>query len=194
VTIPTATKNAFLDGVDVTHVSFHTGFPGSTGANEVTGGSPAYVRPAVTLTPASGGSRSLSASVTADVPPCTVSWVGFFGGTLFVGCAPNGGATPKNFMAIASSDLVYSAGHGWADGQTIAFFNGTPPGGLTEGTTYFVRDSTTDTFKVAATGGGAAINLTSSSSFGCVVAAISETVYGSQSTHQLTAATFTVPD
>jgi hypothetical protein len=34
------------------------------------------------------------------------------------------------------------------------------PAGVTEGTIYYVRDSTTDTFKLAATSGGSAIDLT----------------------------------
>jgi hypothetical protein len=97
-------------------------------------------------------------------------------------------------MAIPSTDTVYSASHGWSDTQKIVFFNGTPPGGLTEGTTYFVRDSATDTFKVAATAGGAAIDLTSASSFGCIVCAITEDVYAVQGTHQLASATVAIPD
>ena len=183
-----------LDGQAITQASLHTDFPGSTGANEVSGGAPAYAKKAITINAASGGQRVLNAAVTFDVPACTVKWVGFYNGATYVGCAPNGGATPKNFMAIASSDLVYSAGHGYSDTQKIVFFNGTPPGGLTEGTTYFVRDATTDTFKVAATSGGAAIDLTTASSFGCVVSAITEDVYAVQGTHQLATATIAIPD
>jgi hypothetical protein len=194
MTLPVGTKNTMLDGQAITQVSAHTDFPGSTGANEVTGGAPAYAKKAVTINAASGGARALNAAVTFDVPACTVKWIGFWNGATFVGCAPNGGATPKNFMAISSSDTVYSAGHGWSDGQKIAFFNGTPPGGLTEGTTYFVRDSATDLFKVAATLGGAAIDLTTASSFGCIVCAITEDVYAVQGTHQLASATVAIPD
>lgn len=42
--------------------------------------------------------------------------------------------------------------------------SGTAPGGLTKGRTYFVRDFSLGTFKLAATKGGAAINLTSTGS------------------------------
>lgn len=194
MTLPVGTKNSMLDGQAITLASAHTGFPGSTGANEVTGGAPAYAQKAVTINAASGGQRALNAAVTFDVPACTVKWVGFWNGATYVGCAPNGGATPKNFMAIASTDLIYSASHGYSDTNTIVFFNGTAPTGLTEGTTYYVRDATTDTFKVAATAGGAAINLTGASSFGCVVCAITEDVYAVQGTHQLATATFAIPD
>lgn len=193
MTFPTATKNALLGGQAFDAASLHTAYPGTTGSSEVTGGTPTYARKTITINAASGGSRSLNAAVTFDVPACTVKWIGFWNAGVFVGCAPNGGATPKNFVALASTDVVYSPAHGWSDTQKIAFF-GTPPTGIVEGTTYFVRDSTTDTFKVAATSGGTAIDITGASSFGCVVCAITETVYPAQDTHQLTAVTITIPD
>lgn len=194
MTIPTTTKNNMLDGQTIDKASLHTGFPGTTGANEVSGGSPAYAQKAITVGAASGGQRTLSSSVSFDVPASTIRWVGFWNSTTFVGCAPNGGATPKNFTAIASSDTISAPSHGYSDTQKIVFFNGTPPTGLTEGTVYYVRDSATDTFKVAATSGGAAIDLTGASSFGCVVCAITEDVYASQGTHTLSTATFAIPD
>lgn len=194
MTLPVATKNAMLDGLTITLASLHTAFPGSTGINEVTGGAPAYAQKAVTINAASGAQRLLNAAVTFDVPACTVKWVGFLNGATFVECTPNGGATPKNFMAVPSTDTVYSVAHGWSDTQKIVFYQGTPPTGLTEGTTYFVRDSTTDTFKVSATAGGAAIDLTGAASFGCVVCAITEDVYAVQGTHQLATATIAIPD
>jgi hypothetical protein len=194
MTWPTTTKNNFLGGQTFTDASLHTAFPGTTGANEVTGGAPAYARKAITINAASGGQRLLNAAVTFDVPASTIRWIGYWNSATFVGCAPNGGATPKNFMSVASTDTVYAASHGYSDTDKIVFFNGTPPGGLTEGTTYFVRDSATDSFKVAATSGGAAIDLTSAPSFGCVVAAITEDVYAVQGTHQLSTTTVAVPD
>lgn len=194
MTIPAATKNSMLDALTINNASLHTAFPGSTGANEVSGGTPAYAKKAITVGASSGGTRSLSGSVNFDVPASTIRWVGFYNSSTFLFAVPNGGATPKNFMSVASTDVVYSAGHGYADTDKIVFYNGTPPGGLTEGTTYFVRDSTADTFKVAATSGGSAIDLTSAPSFGCVVCAITEDVYATQSTHTLSTATFVVPD
>lgn len=194
MTIPVATKNSMLDGQAFTQASLHTDFPGVTGTNEVTGGAPAYARKAITINAASGGSRALNAAVNFDVPACTVKWLGLWNGAAFVGAAPNGGGTPKNFMAISASDTVYCAAHGWSDTQKITFYNGTTPGGLTEGTTYFVRDAATDSFKVAATAGGAAIDLTSPASFGCVVCSITEDVYAAQGTHQLATGTIAIPD
>lgn len=194
MTLPVATKNAMLDGQAFTQASLHTAFPGTTGANEVAGGAPAYARKNIVMGAAAGGQRTLAAAVTFDVPATTVRWVGYWNAAVFIGTAPNGGATPKNFMAVPATDLVQSVAHGYADTQKIVFFNGTPPAPLVEGTVYFVRDATADTFKVAATAGGAAIDLTATATFGCVVCAVTEDVYAAQGTHQLTTTTFTIPD
>lgn len=193
MTYPASTTNAMLDALTFTLASLHTAFPGSTGTNEVSGGAPAYAKKAITVNASSGGSRALNASVAFDVPATTVRWVGFWNGATFLGAAPNGGGTPRNFMAISSTDVVYSASHGYSDTNKIVFYNGTPPTGLTEGTVYFVRDSTTDTFKVAATAGGVAIDLTAAASFGAVVCGITEDVYAVQGTHTLSTASIGIP-
>jgi hypothetical protein len=61
----------------VTRLALHTGDPGAadTATNEVTGGSPAYARKAVTWNTASGGARTLVADAVFDVPATTVSWI-----------------------------------------------------------------------------------------------------------------------
>lgn len=193
-TISTTTKNKMLDAETFDSASLHTAFPGVTGASEVSGGAPAYARKAIVTNAASGGQRLLNAAVTFDVPASTIRWVGFWNGATWIGAAPNGGATPRNFVCVAATDTIYSAAHGYADTQKVVFYNGTPPAGLTEGTVYFVRDSATDSFKVAATAGGVAIDLTAAASFGCVVAAIVEDVYALQGTHTLSTATIAIPD
>ena len=194
MTLPAASKDSLLNGLTFTLASLHTAFPGSTGTNEVTGG--AYAKQAITVNASSGGVRLLNAAVSfTGLPVTTIKWIGSWNGATFVASVPNGGATPKNFMSIAATDVVYSMAHGWADTQKIAFFQGTPPGGLTEGTTYFVRDAATDSFKVAATAGGVAIDLTSASSYGCVVSAITEDVYAAPlGTHTLSTASVVIPD
>ena len=193
-TIAVALKNAYLAAVNPVFASLHDGFPGATGLNEISGGG--YARQAITFAVASGGVRLLSAPVTFTLAAATIRWVVFrdaSGVPLFA--APNGGFTPRNFMSTSGTDLVYAAGHGWSDGTTIVFFNGTPPAPLVEGTTYYVRDATTDSFKVAATVGGAPINLTGDPSFGCVVARIDEREYvGPTNSHTLSSATVTIPD
>lgn len=191
MTTPVATKNSRLNGVTYTQASLHDGFPGSTGANEITGGG--YARQNVTINAASGGQRALNAAVSFTVDAETIRWIGFWNAGTYLECAPNGGATPKNFIVVPSTNLIYATAHGYANTQKIVFV-GTPPGGLTEGTVYFVRDAATDSFAVAATSGGAAIDLTSGASAGAWVCAITEDVYAGAGTHQLSTATIVEPD
>lgn len=75
-----ATANLVADyfGTLGTWVSLHTASPSTTGANEVTGGSPAYARKQTTWGAATGGLIT-GTEVTFDVPPgTTVTHVGIF--------------------------------------------------------------------------------------------------------------------
>ena len=64
----------------------------------------------------------------------------------------------------ASGDTLTANSHGLPDTTPISFACATPsdvlPAPLQEGVTYYVRDTATNTFKVAATSGGTAIDLT----------------------------------
>ena len=191
--IPSLTLDSMLNALTFGQASLHTAFPGTAGTNEITGGTPAYARKVITVNASSGGVRALSASVIFDVPATTVRFIGYWNGATFLECAVNGGATPKNFISVAATDIVYSPSHGYTDTTPIVFVGGTPPLPLIEGITYYVRDSVLDSFKVTAATGGIAIDLTAPSSFGCVVCAITEQVYGAQTTHTLSTATFAIP-
>lgn len=186
----TSAKNAMLNGLTVTAASLHTAFPGTTGTNEVAGGS--YARQTPSLAAASGEVRTASSNSWSVPAATTVRWVGYWNGSTFLCCAPNGGS-PKEFVAIPSTDTIQSPAHGYADTQKVVFYGGTVPGGLTEGTVYYVRDSVTDSFKVAATSGGVAIDLTSAGSGGCMVSAITEDAYAGAGTHTISSATFGLP-
>jgi len=60
-----------------TYMSLHSADPGSTGANELSGGS--YSRQSCSWNSASGGQAQLSADVTFDVPGgSTVAYVGYW--------------------------------------------------------------------------------------------------------------------
>jgi hypothetical protein len=63
-------RNAAVNGLATValFVSLHSSDPSTTGANEITGGSPAYARKGVTWGTATSGVRSLASSVTFDVP------------------------------------------------------------------------------------------------------------------------------
>ena len=61
-----------------------------------------------------------------------------------------------------TTETITSTAHGLSDGNEIKYSSGTGTdiNGLVDATDYFVVSSTADTFQVAATSGGAAINLT----------------------------------
>lgn len=176
-------KNTMLNALTIDTASLHTAFPGLTGANEVSGGAPAYARKAVSFAAASGGSRALSAAVTFDVPATTVRWFGFWSSGTYVGYAANGGAQLL-YVVDTVANNIRSPAHGLANGTKIVFFNGTVPAPLTEGQVYFVISATTDTFQVSATSGGSAIVLTGQPS-NSALATIIEDVYAAQGSHTL---------
>lgn len=87
----------------------------------------------------------------------------------FAGCDKKqgtcGAVVAKTFTADPATDVITSTGHGLTNGQAIKVASdGTLPAPLAAATPYFVRDKTTDTFKVAATIGGAAIDITTAGS------------------------------
>jgi hypothetical protein len=77
-----AMKNEMLDqwvtSKGPIYASLHTGAPGSTGANEATGGSPAYARKVLAFSASSAGAKALSGAVIFDIPAGTYSYVGFW--------------------------------------------------------------------------------------------------------------------
>lgn len=76
-----------------------------------------------------------------------------------------GGGSGKAFTAAASTDKLTSSAHGFVNGDAVVLRTGLVPGApLTAGTVYYVRDVETNAFKLTATVGGAAINVTSDGS------------------------------
>ena len=63
---------------------------------------------------------------------------------------------------VVGTDTVNAISNGLANGQTVMFENegGALPAGLLPGTVYFVINWGTNTFKVSATSGGAAVDIT----------------------------------
>lgn len=173
-----AAKSNMLTALGITHISAHTGFPGTTGANELAGGG--YARKPISFSAPVAGDMAISAAALIDVGAIGVSvgWIGGWSaltGGAFLGYSPNGLATVsdvKEYTVDVASDVLTSPAHGLADTTQIVFYGGTPPGGLVEGTPYFVRDSAANSFKVAATSGGVAIDLTSTGDTKCVVSKI----------------------
>lgn len=68
-------------------------------------------------------------------------------------------------FTAGTDDIIHCTGHGIpADSVGVVFQGSSLPTGLTAGKFYYSRDRTTDTFKVSATAGGAAVDITSSGS------------------------------
>lgn len=81
-----AAKNAMLDALGVDLASLHTDDPGSNGANEVAGGTPAYAQKTITWNAAGSGARSSSNAPQFDIPAgTTITHVGYWDGGVFFG-------------------------------------------------------------------------------------------------------------
>lgn len=88
-----AAKNLMLDALGGVAVfaSLHTADPGLTGTSEVTGGTPAYARKAITWNAASASNLDNNANPVIDVPAGTYShfglWSAATAGTFYGGGA-----------------------------------------------------------------------------------------------------------
>jgi hypothetical protein len=82
----------------------------------------------------------------------------------------------KACTAVASTDVITSTAHGFANGQRVFFARLTGGAGITPqsssslGTGYYVINRTTDTFKISTSVGGSAVNITTDMSAGEVIA------------------------
>ena len=84
-----AAKAIMLSALGQMYFSVHTDDPGITGANEVSGGTPAYARAQATTLPIVNGLMSFSTPIYLDIPAgVTVKYVGIWdaatGGTFLV--------------------------------------------------------------------------------------------------------------
>lgn len=193
-----ATVNTMLDAVTYDLCSLHSAYS-ATGANELTGGSPAYARKAITI--AAAGSRARAASTQPVFDVAAASVVAFVGlwtnaGTVFRGMFANGG-TEKGFQVDVTNNKILCEAHGLVDTNNVVFYGGTPPTGLTEGTVYFVVGNTAadpDTFQVSLTSGGAAIDITGQPAAQCKFSKIVQETFGAQGTFTATALSFGVTE
>lgn len=192
-------KNTMLDALTqgpgpISHASLHDGFPGLTGTNEISGGTPAYARQAITFAAAAGGAAAANVQPTFDVPAAaSVQWVGFWdavtAGNFYVS-GPVGSSLAVPFCADATSDVFASEAHGLVDAQQVVLISTRSealPGGFTEGDIYFVVNANANDFQLEASIGGGAINVTSPGE-GFIMDIVPEAFAG-QGSFQLTAAT-----
>lgn len=158
-----------LDGqafspVGTVYLSLHTDIPGDAGGSEVTGGS--YARQAITWTPAAAGLLLNNGAIDfASMPAETVTHWGIWD------AATNGNflwwgqldGTPNTFTGADTGDVCTSLTHGLSDTdrvQLVASPGSALPAGYAETILYFVISSTTDTFQLSLTSGGAAVVIT----------------------------------
>lgn len=189
-------------GVGATHGSLHSAYS-TSGANELTGGTPAYARKAATWNAASGRSKVLASAMVFDVAATlTVRWVGFYDaltvGT-FLGMSPNGGGVPQPCTVNASgvtSNTMDAPSHGFAAGNTVVVWAANAveplPTPLAEGTVYYVIAAglTTDALQLSTTAGGGAIDLLAAGA-GFLQRIVEET-FGAQGTLTVSAATMSL--
>jgi hypothetical protein len=73
-------------------------------------------------------------------------------------------ATGLAFTVVAATDVYTSAAHGYSNGDPVVPSALTGATGITAGLYYYIRDVTTNTFKLAATLGGAVVDVTADGS------------------------------
>ena len=173
--ITDVTKIAMLDSAvagapgTALFLGLHTAVGASS--TEVTGGSPAYGRKAITWN--SGvNPKTIVAAVTFDVPAATTIravglWSASTAGTQRA-WLPAGSTARRAFSVdaagVTNNDFT-SAAHGLVAGNSVVVWptiGAVLPTGVAEDTEYFVIATglTTDTFRLATTLGGAAIDIT----------------------------------
>lgn len=183
--------NAILDTefAALDKLSLHTAFS-LTGANEVTGGS--YAKQTITYAAAASRSKATSGNIDVPVPAgTTVAFIGIWNSalTVFRGMFANGG-TERSFQVDLTNNRIYCEGHGMVNDQRAVFTGAALPTGLSAGTAYWVVGTTAgdpDYFQVAATQGGAAIDITTAQpSADARVSNIVLESYGADGTHRVT--------
>lgn len=185
----------------IAYASLHSAYS-TTGANELTGGSPAYARQAVTWAASSGGPPATKASSAVagafNVPVAsTVAFIGLWSASTsgtFAGMGPNDAGTPYAFTATLASPGVFTApGSAYSNSNTVVVFpaiGATLPTGVTAGSVYYIVSASGSTFELATSSGGSAINL-SAAGAGLVVAITLET-FGAQGTYTLSSETLSL--
>lgn len=163
-------RNAILNSgkAGVTHVGALTDLSGT----EVTGGS--YARQAVTWaaagTPAagqSGNTGALTIPIPVSTTPVALGLYDALSAGNLLGIVPYGssGQLVDGVATVATSDTFTSVAHGLTTDDRVWFTTitgDTLPTGLSSTTLYFVRATglTADTFTIATTSGGAAVDIT----------------------------------
>jgi hypothetical protein len=204
----TTADNQMLDALNggtpssiIAFASLHTAYS-TSGANELTGGSPAYARIQLGTSGADWSAAGSSIKLLGTAPAAfnvpastTVAYIGFWStltaGT-FAGMGPNAAGTQFAFTAASGATATFTApGSSFTNGQTVVVFPGvgaTLPTTLpTAGTVYFIVSVSGATFQLSTTSGGAGI--TTGSTGSGLIQTITTEAFAGQGTFQLTTAT-----
>jgi hypothetical protein len=203
-------KNACLDSAvagapgTALFLGLHTALGASS--TEVTGGSPAYGRMAITWQAAGAvlaGAKDITAAVTFNVPAGTVRAVGLWSAStagtqrawMPAGSSARRAVTVPDAAAV-TANLLYSPAHGLAAGNSVCFWptiGAVLPTPLAEDTEYFVIAAglTTDAFSVSTTLGGSALDITAIGDGD--VQKFTPEVFAAQGTYQVSAFQIAMP-
>jgi len=182
-TVHAMLDNQFPAGAGQVYLSAHSAYS-ATGANLLD------AKTSANFSAAASRQKALAAACDIAITGGnTVKWIGAWDSTqaTFKGMYPNGGSD-KTFQLDLTNNRVYCEGHGFDNDDNITFHGAAAPAGLAVGTTYFVVSVTAgdpDYFQVAATQGGAAIEITGQHTTGCVVSKIVEETYAANGTHRV---------
>ena len=114
MTYSTTFRNQVVDAVGASATanvySLHTADPGTTGASEVSGGSPAYARKTATGFPSASSGSSTNSTVTFDVPTSTTitHWGRWLSGAFYEG-GPL--PSPQAFATQGTYALTHTLSH-----------------------------------------------------------------------------------
>ncbi len=185
--------NAMLEALALLldQASLHTAFS-LTGANEVSGGS--YARQSITWNAAASGALNSSNAPSFSVPSGnTIRFIGFYDVTpspdVWQGMIPNqqaGDEGPRRFVVDTTAETIEDPANAFVNDENLVFLGGTAPGGLVEGTVYFIVSRTAAGYGVAATQGGGSINLTSQGDQDVRIWQIREEAFAADGTFNLT--------
>lgn len=188
-------KSDVLTAINWPYMSLHSSYPGTNGANELSGGTPAYARKAITWSAVSGNVRSgaLTDTTGFDVyNGATVQWLGFWSASTsgtFKAAQPVGGQIRKFYIDTTDSTFVIPS-HGWTAGVTkVVMANGTVPGNFNAGQVYDVA-TTPSSDKVTLSSSGVTVTPSSQPGEGCYISVIAPQTFGSQAKLQVPTVTW----
>lgn len=138
------------------YFALYTTLPNKAGAGGVEVIADGYERKLVANTtsewPLAVGTTKKNANAITFATPGEI-----WGDIVGVGIFDSARADTQSFTTTHGTDTINLTAHGYNDGDTLLLTGTVLPTGYTALTPYYVRDKTTDAFKVALTPGGAAV-------------------------------------